>query len=58
MAADHRQRGALGRVIVRRLLAVLLLSLTAAVAMAAARWLALAADGLHDPRGPAIGLLQ
>lgn len=39
---------------------LLLLALTAtlAAAVAAARWLSLAADGVHDPRSPAIGILQ
>lgn len=44
-----------------RVLLVLLLALAAAFARAqpdARRWLPLAKDGLHDPRGPAIGQLQ
>lgn len=38
-------------------LALALLSLTVA-AVAAARWLSVGADGVHDPRSPAIGVLQ
>ena len=35
-----------------------LLALAAAATFAAARWLPIARDGLHDPTGPAIGVLQ
>ena len=42
----------------RWLLVLLLPALTATLAVAAARWLSLAADGVHDPRSPAIGVLQ
>jgi c(7)-type cytochrome triheme protein len=52
----------LGRAATRRRMrwriAALLLSGAAVVATAAGRWLPIAADGIHDPRGPAIGLLQ
>ena len=42
-----------------RLALALLLALLSALALAAsAQWLALAADGVHDPSGPAIGILQ
>jgi c(7)-type cytochrome triheme protein len=36
----------------------LLLVVVSFVAVAAGRWLSIAADGLHDPIGPAIGVLQ
>ncbi|MBI5275354.1 MAG: hypothetical protein HY854_02755 [Burkholderiales bacterium] len=41
-----------------RLLALALLLVSAIAFADAPRWLALAADGLHDPASPAIGLLQ
>jgi len=42
-----------------RLALALLLALLSALALAAgAQWLAIAADGVHDPGGPAIGVLQ
>jgi c(7)-type cytochrome triheme protein len=42
-----------------RLVLALMLALMSALALAAtARWLALSADGLHDPSSPAIGVLQ
>ena len=48
---EHRRR-------LRWLLALLLPTLTATLAVAAVSWLSLAADGVHDPRSPAIGVLQ
>ena len=67
MHAAGRQRDTplgrvLGRVLGRhrlgRLVALLLLALSTTLALAAVRWLSLAADGIHDPRSPAIGVLQ
>ena len=47
-----------GRRWLSRLLALFLLTSAATLTIAAMRWLSLAADGVHDPRSPAIGLLQ
>ena len=53
MAAPRRTQGKV------RLALALLLALMSALALAAgAQWLAIAADGVHDPSGPAIGVLQ
>lgn len=40
------------------LLLLVLLTLSATLALPAVRWLSLAADGVHDPRSPAIAILQ
>ena len=65
MPAAGQRRDTLGLTAMRRrtpdmrLVLAVLLALTSAVALAAtARWLTIAADGVHDPRGPAIGVLQ
>jgi c(7)-type cytochrome triheme protein len=43
----------------RRLCVLLLLVVSSALALAQARgWLKIGADGLHDPAGPAVGVLQ
>ena len=49
--ARARRRGRLS-------LALLLVLVTALALAATGRWLQVAADGLHDPRSPAIGVLQ
>ena len=64
----HRQGNDSGALAIRsrararrrgRLSLALLLVLVSALALAATgRWLQVAADGLHDPRSPAIGVLQ
>ena len=43
---------------VRLALALLLALMSALTLAASARWLTIAADGVHDPRSPAIGVLQ
>jgi c(7)-type cytochrome triheme protein len=42
----------------RRITAILLSTALAGVAIAAANWVPLAKDGIHDPTSPAIGVLQ
>ncbi len=53
MAARARMRQRL-----RLVLAVLLVLVSVVALAATGNWLSIAADGLHDPRSPAIGVLQ
>jgi c(7)-type cytochrome triheme protein len=52
-SAGPRARGRL-----RPWLAVMLLLLSFAALAATGKWLSIAADGLHDPSGPGVGVLQ
>jgi c(7)-type cytochrome triheme protein len=60
MAAKQGRRGGMGRMGGRLQLAlVLLLLFVSAIAVASGpKWLTIAGDGVHDPAGPAVGLLQ